>query len=329
MGLPIGMQNNLTNDIWTEKYRPKLLKDVAGHQNIVKTLEKFVANKSLPHCLFTGPSGCGKTTSALAMVSELFGNQWKSNFLDLNASDERGIDTIRVKVKDFARTIPMTGLFKIIYLDEADALTKDAQHAMRRIMEDYSEICRFILACNYSSKIIPAIQSRTAIFRFSSLSSADSVSFLRRVSDSENLNVDDAALEKIHYISEGDMRRALNVLQIAALNYKTITEKNIMEVTAQADPQHVQSMVKLAIDGDFSAAREKLHSLFSEYGIAGEDIIKDIYSNVLRLDLPERKKLLLIEKIGEYEFRITEGSNAQIQLESLLAQLALMNTKPG
>lgn len=310
-------------NIWTEKYRPKYLKDVLGQDNIISRLRSFVSTRSLPHCLFAGPAGCGKTTTALCIANELFKDQWKSNFLELNASDERGIDTIRVKVKDFARTMPINGLFKIIYLDEADALTKDAQHALRRTMELYSNICRFILACNYSGKIIPPIQSRTAVFRFSSMKNEDIAQYLKIISEKENLKIEnDNILMLISSFSEGDMRRAINILQTAS-TISPISKETIMSITSKMEPAMVRTMIETAISGKFREARSQLLSLLYEKGVAGEDIIKNVHDQVINLEISDSQKLAIIEKVGEYEFRLTEGSNPQIQLEALLAQIAL------
>lgn len=317
----------MLEEIWTEKYRPKTLGEVVGQEEITKRLESFVKNRSLPHCLFAGPAGVGKTTCALAIAHELFGTHWKSNFLELNASDERGIDTIRVKVKDFARTMPLSGLFKIVYLDEADSLTKDAQHALRRTMENYSATCRFILACNYSSRIILPIQSRTAVFRFSPLKEEDIAGFLKKIATAEKLSVDEKAYKSMVYLSEGDMRRAVNILQTAATLDGAITEEIVYAVTNRADPKEVRSMVEMALNGDFRQTRGQLLKLLYERGLAGEDIIKEIYSQTFSLNIDDEKKLMIIEKIGEYEFRLTEGSNPQIQLEALLAQIALIGKK--
>ena len=310
------------NAVWSEKYRPKLLKDIVGQKGITERLESFVKNRSLPHCLFAGSAGVGKTTCALAIANELFGSAWKSNFLELNASDERGIDTVRVKVKGFARTMPLGGLFKIVYLDEADSLTKDAQHALRRTMENYAATCRFILACNYSSKIIPPIQSRTAVFRFSSLSKEDIEFQLINIAQSENITVDDGAYKAIVYLAEGDMRKAINILQMSSIDGK-LMEDAVYAATGMPVSQMFRNMLELAIGGSFAQARSELLSLLYERGLAGEDIIKEIHKQVFSLNIPDRQKLVLIERVGEYEFRLTEGSNAQVQLEALLAQLGL------
>lgn len=310
--------------IWTEKYRPRLLADIIGQPHVMPRLSAFIEKKSLPHCLFAGPAGCGKTTAALAIAREFYGDGWKANFLELNASDERGIDTIRVKVKDFARTVSLSDVFKIIYLDEADALTKDAQHALRRTMEKNSHTTRFILSCNYSSRIIPPIQSRCAVFRFSPLREADVVSYLKRIAAAEQLTVRNDAYEAILRASEGDLRRAINVLQGAAILGTEITGESVYAATGKAQPELVRAMLSAAMDGKFREARSSLIGLMHEQGLAGEDIIREIHNQVLDLPVPDEKKLALIEKVGEYEFRLTEGSNPRIQLEALLAQFGAM-----
>ena len=314
-------------EIWTEKYRPKRLKDVVGQDSIVKSLTSFIEMKSLPHCLFAGPAGCGKTTAALCVAYELYGDRIKGKFLELNASDERGIDVIREKVKEFARQPSVDiGLFRIVYLDEADALTKDAQHALRRTMENYSHICRFILACNYSGKIIPPIQSRTAVFRFSSLKEDEMINYLKKIAKNENLNVRGDAFKAVIKVAEGDLRKAVNVLQTASTS-KVIDEDVIYSVTNRADPASVRKLIETAISGQFRSARLQLLSLLNERGLSGEDIIREIHGQIFDLDIAERQKLEMMERVGEYEFRMTEGSNPHVQLEALLAQLALIGKK--
>lgn len=315
--------------IWTEKYRPARLKDVVGQEHVVSRLEAFVKNKSLPHCLFAGPAGCGKSTASICIAHELYGDGWRGNFLELNASDERGIETVRIKIKEFARTMALNSRFKIIFLDEADSLTRDAQHALRRTMEKYSDTCRFILSVNYSSKIIAPIQSRTAVFRFSPLKENDVILFLNGIAKHEKLNIDEEALKTIFYISEGDMRKAINILQSASVTHKTIGKDVILSVTSRADPHAVKKMLEITINGDFLSSRDALRQLLFERGLSGEDIIKEVHNQIFNLDVDDEKKIRMLEKVGEYEFRLVEGSNAQIQLEALLAQIRLLGDKNG
>lgn len=306
-------------NLWTEKYRPKILSEIVGQSLIVSRLQAFLV-KGLPHMLFAGPPGCGKTTAALALAHELYGSNWHANFLELNASDERGIDVVRHKIKDFARTKPIAADYKIVCLDEADSLTNDAQHALRRTMERYSESTRFILIANYSSKVIEPIQSRCAVFRFKQLTEQDSMEFLRRIATAEKLDVDEAAFNAILHLSEGDMRRAVNILQSAATAPK-ITEKTIYDMAAAAHPHLVHNMLEQALKGLFPASRELLLRMLRD-GIAGEDIMKEIGKQIHTLDVSDAQKVPLIEKVGEYEFRIACGGTPQIQIEAFLAQLS-------
>ena len=314
----------MTLEVWAEKYRPKSLKDVINQKHVIERLQAFVKEKSIPHCLFAGPAGIGKTTAALAMAQDLYGEAWRQNVLELNASDARGIDVIRGEVKEFARMRAIGEVpYKLIILDEADNLTADAQHALRRTMENYTRTTRFILICNYSSKIIDPIQSRCAVFRFKPLSEKDVREFIRRIVEGEKLKIDESGIKAIIDISEGDLRRVANLLQASAILGKKITEDVVYEAAARARPKDVKEMLELVLKGDFKRAREKLHDMLLKQGLAGEDIIKEIHRQVYFLNIPEKDKVKLVELIGEYDFRISEGGSELIQLEALLAQFLL------
>ncbi|WP_456451099.1 replication factor C small subunit [Palaeococcus sp. (in: euryarchaeotes)] len=310
---------------WVEKYRPGKLRDIVGQNHIVRRLQHYVKTGSMPHLLFAGPPGVGKTTAALALSKELYGEHWRQNFLELNASDERGINVIREKVKEFARTKPIGGAgFKIIFLDESDALTQDAQQALRRTMEMFSNNVRFILSCNYSSKIIEPIQSRCAIFRFRPLRDEDVAKRLMQIAENEGLELTEEGLQALLYVAEGDMRRAINVLQAAAALDIIITDENVFTVASRARPEDVREMMVHALEGNFLKARDKLREILLKQGLSGEDVIIQMHKEVFNLPISEPKKVKLADKIGEYNFRLVEGAHEMIQLEALLAQFTIL-----
>ena len=310
--------------IWVEKYRPSKFSEMRGQKDIVERIEAFVKLKNMPHLLFSGPAGVGKSTIALVVARQLFKEQWHENFLELNASDERGIQVVREKVKDFARTKSIGEVpFKILFLDECDALTREAQQALRRTMENYTQTCRFVLSCNYSSKIIDPIQSRCAVFRFKPWEKKDMLLIIDKIVKDEDLKIDDEAKEALIDISEGDCRKLENVLQSCAAIAKKIDSEIIYSMASVAKPKEVKRVLELALKNSFIEARDALLKVMLDYGLSGMDIIKQIQKEIWVLDIDNRTKVELIEKCGETEFRMTEGSDEYIQLEAFLAGVAL------
>jgi len=308
--------------IWTEKYRPRSLGDIVNQEEIVNRLKSFVKARNVPHCIFAGPPGTGKTTAALCLAHDLYGEGYREHVMELNASDERGINVVRETVKTFARTRSIGKVsFKILILDEADNMTSDAQQALRRTMERYTETARFILIANYSGKIIEPIQSRCAPFRFTYLAREDVVKRIQRISQNEDLKISEDGVEAILEISGGDLRRTINVLQTAASVGKPIDSETVYSVVGRANPYDVREMMLTALNGDFVGARNKLREMILKYGLAGSDIIGQVHSEAFRLNVPDRWKVKLADIIGEVDYRLIQGSNEEIQLSALLAKL--------
>jgi replication factor C small subunit len=283
--------------MWVEKYRPKTLDEVVGLKDIVESLKAFMRNpKTMPHLMFAGVPGTGKTTLALAIAHTLYGNNWRSFTLELNASDERGIDTVRERIKDFSR-YSRTGFggnipFALIILDECDQMTGPAQTALRRIMEVGSRTSRFILICNQSSKIIEPIQSRCAIFRFSRVDKQAMKDYLQCIAEKENVNLLPEATERIVDFSEGDLRHAINTLQTASA-YKegVVDEKTVSLVIGEASPMLVQKMIRKALYGDFMDARKTMYDIMGSYGFSGNEIIRQVQREIFKMsDLTHSKK---------------------------------------
>ena len=331
----------MDSSIWTEKYRPKTFREIKGQTEIVERVEKFVINKNMPHLMFSGPAGVGKTTLALVIAKQLYKDtNWKQNFLELNASDQRGIDIIRTNVKDFARTKAIGDVpFKIIYLDECDALTKEAQQALRRTMENYTNTTRFILSCNYSSKIIDPIQSRCAVFRFKLLNKEDIAQLVELelvgpgkefiIGGTDPAITSKKVIDALYDVSNGDMRRVLNILQssVGIAKNKEITPELIYSMASVAKPEEIKEIIKYCLQNNFIEARNKLLKTMLNYGLAGVDIIKQIQRVIVDLEINNDQKMKLIEKCGEIEFRLSEGSDEFIQLEALLAYVVYLGNK--
>ncbi|MCL2686004.1 MAG: replication factor C small subunit [Candidatus Bathyarchaeota archaeon] len=315
--------------MWVEKYRPKTFDEVVGVKDIVESLQAFMRNpKTMPHLMFAGVPGTGKTTLALVIAHTLYGANWKNFTLELNASDERDIDTVRDRIKDFSR-YSRTGFgedipFALIILDECDQMTGPAQTALRRIMEIGSRTSRFILICNQSSKIIEPIQSRCAIFRFSRVDKEAMKQHLICIAEKEGTTLVPEAADRIVDFAEGDLRHAINSLQTASA-YKegVIDEKTVSLVIGEASPSQVQKMIRKALYGDFMDARKTMYDIMGNFGFSGTEIIRQVQREIFKMsDLTAEQKADLSGVIGEYDYRLTQGANSDIQLSALLAQFA-------
>jgi replication factor C small subunit len=320
------MPERTSEAVWVEKYRPSSLREMTGQETILPLLRSYAEKRSMPHLLFAGPPGTGKTTAALALAHDLYGPEWRQNFLELNSSDERGIDTVRTKIKGYARTSPLGDVgFKVLFLDESDNLTAEAQASLRRMMERYSGSTRFILSCNYSSRIIDPIQSRCAVFRFRAYRPDAVRQMLERIAKAEGKQVDADAYDAILAASSGDMRRAINLLQLTATHADHVTARTISEHATIPLRREVEGMLGAALAGDFLGARDRLFALFTDRGAAGEEILKAMHSYLPEISdeiLPPREKILLVEHLAEVDFRLAQGAGERVQLEAVLAHIA-------
>ncbi|MEK6922278.1 MAG: replication factor C small subunit [Nanoarchaeota archaeon] len=313
------------NSVWTEKYRPSTFAEVIGQDLILERVSALTKQKNIPNLLFAGPSGVGKTSLILAAAKELYGDNWKENVMSTNASDERGIDHVRYAVKDFSRTKPIgNAQFKLCILDEADALTKEAQQALRRTMEIYSDNVRFCLIANFSSKIIEPIQSRCTVFRFKSLDENAMAKIIEVITQKEKLIMDKKAIEAIVNIADGDVRKAINVLQTSASLNKKITDELVYNIENAVKPREIKELLMLSLQGEFTKSRDKLLDSMLKHGLSGLDVLKQIQKEILNLEISDKDKAKLIELCGEIEFRLVEGSDEYIQLEALLASFCLI-----
>ncbi|MFX1376114.1 MAG: replication factor C small subunit [Promethearchaeota archaeon] len=318
---------SLDNRPFVEKYRPRFLHEITNQKGIIKRLKQFIKDQSMPHLIFAGPAGIGKTTSALAMVRELYGRKMAVNrtYLELNASDARGIDVIRTYIKDFAKARPPVDIpFKILILDEADNMTSPAQQALRRTMEKYTKNCRMILICNYSNRIIPPIQSRCVVFRFSYLSNEDIKKRVSYIANQERINLTPGGLNALIDVSRGDCRRAINYLQSCGTISKKIDNNIVFRVAGEVPPEKIKEILKTALEKQLNLSIKLLNDLINEYGLSGQNIIKNIHREIYDLNISELLKIELTKLLAEFEYRLSQGGTEEIQLQALLANIVML-----
>jgi replication factor C small subunit len=314
--------------MWVEKYRPSTLAELIDQVAIKQRLAFLLEKKAqLPHLLFAGPPGSGKTTTAMIIAKDILGDNWRDYTLSLNASDERGIDVVRERVKTFARfTDRREGIpYRLVILDESDEMTSDGQTALRRIMEENSQHTRFILICNYSSGIIEPLQSRCAIFRFQRLDEASMTEHLKAIAKKEKLkHSSEAVYGAIFEATQGDLRQAINLMQAASASGE-ITPDSVKAVSGASAKSRVAEIIETAIGGNFESARTKMVELTRVYGIPERDFLKFANEALRSIKVPDMAKAVSI--LAEYDFRLVQGSQPELQLTAMLAQLAAMKGK--
>lgn len=308
-------------DIWLEKYRPKYFDDVAGNQAAVTLLRGHAEAGTFPHLMLCGPPGCGKTTMVHCLARAHLGDNYEVGCIELNASDDRGIDVVREKVKGFAQqkvSLP-AGKLKIIILDEADSMTTAAQQAMRRTMELYSQTTRFALACNISSKIIEPIQSRCAILRFARVGENDMKQRLQHILKLENVPYDNEGVDALVFTAEGDMRNVLNGAQSTYNASGMISADNVYRMNDQPKPQQVRAALEAVMRKDWEKAFDPIKHI-AHLGYSTSDIISTTSRVVKTFDCPENIKLEWLKELGLTHMRVNAGANGLVQLDALISK---------
>eukprot|EP01147_Barroeca_monosierra_P000392 gene392-3738_t len=304
---------------WVEKYRPDSLDDLVSHKEIIATIRRFVDEDRLPHLLLYGPPGTGKTSTIKACAKQLYGKSYRSMVLELNASDDRGINVVREQIRTFASTKTVfTGGFKLIILDEADAMTNDAQAALRRVIEKYTKHTRFCLICNYVSKISPALQSRCTRFRFAPLKTEDMIQQIDRVVKAEKLDATTDGIAALVQLAAGDMRKALNILQSTFMAFGRVDDEGVYLSTGTPLPADIQKIVETMLNDSFKTAYRFIQDMKIERGLALVDILRDVHTFIHRLDIPVEPRLLVLDRLAEIEERLAVGANEATQLADLV-----------
>lgn len=320
---PAAISNDSKSAPWVEKYRPQSLADVAAHRDIIDTIDRLTNENKLPHLLLYGPPGTGKTSTILAVARKLYGSQYRNMILELNASDDRGIDVVRQQIVDFAsaRSLSFSGQapVKLVLLDEADAMTKDAQFALRRVIEKHTKSTRFALICNHVNKIIPALQSRCTRFRFAPLDATYIRERIQYVIKAEGLDVDESGLTALVRLSNGDMRKALNILQSTHMASPHITEEAVYLCTGNPMPKDIEQIAFWLLNEPFTASFRKISDMKMRKGLALVDIVREVTMFVFKIKMPSDVRVKLINDLADIEYRLSFGCNDKLQLGSLVS----------
>ncbi|RLV89942.1 Replication factor C subunit 3 [Spathaspora sp. JA1] len=306
-----------------EKYRPETLDDIYGQQEIVTTVHKFIQTGKLPHLLFYGPPGTGKTSTIIAIAREIYGTNYKNMVLELNASDDRGIDVVRNQIKNFASTrqiFNQGNSFKLIILDEADAMTNAAQNSLRRIIEKFTKNCRFCILANYAHKLNPALISRCTRFRFHPIDTEGIKSRIQTVITKEEVEIDTNAVDALIKLSKGDMRRALNVLQAckAAAGIDTVDSTMIFDCIGAPHPQDIETVLDSILKDDWTTSYLTINKFKSQKGLALIDLIAGFIEILATYQLNNKTRLEILKGLSDVEYGISKGGNEKIQTSAII-----------
>jgi len=308
-------------DIWLEKYRPIVFEDVVGNRGAVEILKSHAVGGTFPHLMLSGPPGCGKTTVVHCLARAHLGEYYETGCIELNASDDRGIDVVREKIKGFAQqkvTLP-EGKLKVIILDEADSMTGAAQQAMRRTMEMYSKTTRFALACNISSKIIEPIQSRCAILRFSRIQDEELGRRLQFVLERESAPYDQSGIDALVFSAEGDMRNVLNGAQSTFNAFGNVSHEEVFKMNDQPQPAKIKAALLASLQKDWANAFGPVHEIWKQ-GYSTSDIISTFARVAKTVDAPEDIKLEWLKEIGLTHMRVNAGATGLLHLDAMVAK---------